>query len=92
MPVYQAEHLIDAYKAYRSEGHRPAKQQLPGVVSGDQFEAERKTVLTTWQQSAGSRRKSVASRPSSLCCPIKLFFIRLCSVGACLQAKRFDPA
>ena len=63
MPAHQAEHLIDAYKAYRSEGHRLALQQRPGVVSGDQFEAERKTVLTTWQQSTGSRRKSVASRP-----------------------------
>jgi len=53
MPAHQAAHLIDAYKAYRSEGHRLALQQLPGVVSGDQFEAERKTVETTWQQILG---------------------------------------
>ncbi|WP_428820114.1 bifunctional [glutamate--ammonia ligase]-adenylyl-L-tyrosine phosphorylase/[glutamate--ammonia-ligase] adenylyltransferase [Microbulbifer sp. MCCC 1A16149] len=53
MPAHQAEHLIDAYKAYRSEGHRLALQQQPGVVSGDQFEAERKTVETTWQQILG---------------------------------------
>ncbi|WP_323846650.1 bifunctional [glutamate--ammonia ligase]-adenylyl-L-tyrosine phosphorylase/[glutamate--ammonia-ligase] adenylyltransferase [Microbulbifer magnicolonia] len=53
MPAHQAEHLIDAYKAYRSEGHRLALQQLPGVVSGDQFTAERKTVLTNWQQLLG---------------------------------------
>ncbi|WP_460803738.1 bifunctional [glutamate--ammonia ligase]-adenylyl-L-tyrosine phosphorylase/[glutamate--ammonia-ligase] adenylyltransferase [Microbulbifer agarilyticus] len=53
MPAHQAAHLIDAYKAYRSEGHRLALQQLPGVVSGDQFEAERKTVTTTWQQMLG---------------------------------------
>ena len=53
MPAHQAAHLIDAYKAYRSEGHRLALQQLPGVVSGDQFEAERKTVETTWQQMLG---------------------------------------
>ncbi|SEA09753.1 bifunctional [glutamate--ammonia ligase]-adenylyl-L-tyrosine phosphorylase/[glutamate--ammonia-ligase] adenylyltransferase [Microbulbifer marinus] len=53
MPAYQAEHLIDAYKAYRSEGHRLALQQLPGVVNGDQFTAERKTVLTNWQQLLG---------------------------------------
>ncbi|WGL15982.1 bifunctional [glutamate--ammonia ligase]-adenylyl-L-tyrosine phosphorylase/[glutamate--ammonia-ligase] adenylyltransferase [Microbulbifer bruguierae] len=53
MPAHQAGHLIDAYKAYRSEGHRLALQQLPGVVSGDQFEAERKTVETTWQQMLG---------------------------------------
>ncbi|MFC6633271.1 bifunctional [glutamate--ammonia ligase]-adenylyl-L-tyrosine phosphorylase/[glutamate--ammonia-ligase] adenylyltransferase [Microbulbifer taiwanensis] len=53
MPAHQAEHLIDAYKAYRSEGHRLALQQLPGVVSGDQFTAERKTVQTNWQQLLG---------------------------------------
>ncbi|QIL91217.1 bifunctional [glutamate--ammonia ligase]-adenylyl-L-tyrosine phosphorylase/[glutamate--ammonia-ligase] adenylyltransferase [Microbulbifer sp. SH-1] len=53
MPAHQAEHLIDAYKAYRSEGHRLALQQLPGVVSGDHFEAERKTVEKTWQQILG---------------------------------------
>jgi len=53
MPAHQAEHLIDAYKAYRSEGHRLALQQLPGVVNGDQFTAERKTVQTNWQQLLG---------------------------------------
>ncbi|MFV8781246.1 bifunctional [glutamate--ammonia ligase]-adenylyl-L-tyrosine phosphorylase/[glutamate--ammonia-ligase] adenylyltransferase [Microbulbifer sp. SA54] len=53
MPAHQAGHLIDAYKAYRSEGHRLALQQQPGVVSGDQFDAERKTVVTTWQQILG---------------------------------------
>ncbi|MCW8126789.1 bifunctional [glutamate--ammonia ligase]-adenylyl-L-tyrosine phosphorylase/[glutamate--ammonia-ligase] adenylyltransferase [Microbulbifer halophilus] len=53
MPAHQAGHLIDAYKAYRSEGHRLALQQLPGVVDGDQFKAERKTVSTNWQQLLG---------------------------------------
>ncbi|MCX2778150.1 bifunctional [glutamate--ammonia ligase]-adenylyl-L-tyrosine phosphorylase/[glutamate--ammonia-ligase] adenylyltransferase [Microbulbifer thermotolerans] len=53
MPAHQAGHLIDAYKAYRSEGHRLALQQLPGVVSGDQFTAERKTVQTNWRQLLG---------------------------------------
>ncbi|SHF87513.1 glutamate-ammonia-ligase adenylyltransferase [Microbulbifer donghaiensis] len=53
MPAHQAEHLIDAYKAYRSEGHRLALQQLPGVVNGDQFTAERKTVQKNWQQLFG---------------------------------------
>jgi len=53
MSAHQAEHLIDAYKAYRSEGHRLALQQLPGVVDGDQFKAERKTVSTSWQQLLG---------------------------------------
>ena len=53
VPAHQAGHLIDAYKAYRSEGHRLALQQLPGVVNGDQFKAERKTVSTNWQQLLG---------------------------------------
>lgn len=53
MPAHQAAHLIDAYKAYRSEGHRLALQQLPGVVAGDHFTAERKTVQTSWQQLLG---------------------------------------
>ena len=53
MSAHQADHLIDAYKAYRSEGHRLALQQLPGVVDGDQFKAERKTVSTNWQQLLG---------------------------------------
>jgi glutamate-ammonia-ligase adenylyltransferase len=53
MPAHQAAHLIDAYKAYRSEGHRLALQQLPGVVTGDHFTAERKTVQTNWQQLLG---------------------------------------
>ncbi|WP_444882972.1 bifunctional [glutamate--ammonia ligase]-adenylyl-L-tyrosine phosphorylase/[glutamate--ammonia-ligase] adenylyltransferase [Microbulbifer sp. PSTR4-B] len=53
MPAKQVEHLIDAYKAYRSEGHRLALQQLPGTVSDDRFTAERKTVLTNWQQLLG---------------------------------------
>ncbi|MFA0809896.1 bifunctional [glutamate--ammonia ligase]-adenylyl-L-tyrosine phosphorylase/[glutamate--ammonia-ligase] adenylyltransferase [Microbulbifer epialgicus] len=53
MPAKQAEYLIDAYKAYRSEGHRLALQQLPGIVSDDRFTAERKTVQTNWQQLLG---------------------------------------
>ncbi|WP_250461110.1 bifunctional [glutamate--ammonia ligase]-adenylyl-L-tyrosine phosphorylase/[glutamate--ammonia-ligase] adenylyltransferase [Microbulbifer litoralis] len=53
MSAHPAGHLIDAYKAYRSEGHRLALQQLPGVVDGDQFKAERKTVSTNWQQLLG---------------------------------------
>ncbi|WP_444928752.1 bifunctional [glutamate--ammonia ligase]-adenylyl-L-tyrosine phosphorylase/[glutamate--ammonia-ligase] adenylyltransferase [Microbulbifer sp. SSSA002] len=53
MPAQQAGHLIDAYKAYRSEGHRLALQQRPGIVSDDHFTAERKTVQTNWQQLLG---------------------------------------
>ncbi|GAB2874322.1 bifunctional [glutamate--ammonia ligase]-adenylyl-L-tyrosine phosphorylase/[glutamate--ammonia-ligase] adenylyltransferase [Microbulbifer echini] len=53
MPAKQVGHLIDAYKAYRSEGHRLALQHLPGTVSDDRFTAERKTVLTNWQQLLG---------------------------------------
>ncbi|MCO1333369.1 bifunctional [glutamate--ammonia ligase]-adenylyl-L-tyrosine phosphorylase/[glutamate--ammonia-ligase] adenylyltransferase [Microbulbifer sp. OS29] len=53
MTAKQAGYLIDAYKAYRSEGHRLALQQQPGIVSDDHFTAERKTVQTNWQQLLG---------------------------------------
>ncbi|MDP5208482.1 bifunctional [glutamate--ammonia ligase]-adenylyl-L-tyrosine phosphorylase/[glutamate--ammonia-ligase] adenylyltransferase [Microbulbifer sp. 2205BS26-8] len=53
MPAKQAGYLIDAYKAYRSEGHRLALQQLPGIVRDDRFTAERKTVQASWQQLLG---------------------------------------
>ncbi|MFS1524615.1 bifunctional [glutamate--ammonia ligase]-adenylyl-L-tyrosine phosphorylase/[glutamate--ammonia-ligase] adenylyltransferase [Microbulbifer sp. 2304DJ12-6] len=53
MPAKQAGYLIDAYKAYRSEGHRLALQQSPGLVRDDHFTAERKTVQASWQQLLG---------------------------------------
>ncbi|MEW5248359.1 bifunctional [glutamate--ammonia ligase]-adenylyl-L-tyrosine phosphorylase/[glutamate--ammonia-ligase] adenylyltransferase [Microbulbifer discodermiae] len=53
MPAHQAGHLIDAYKAYRSESHRLALQRLPGAVDNNQFKAERETVCNCWQQLLG---------------------------------------
>ena len=53
VPAEQALELIEAYKAYRSEGHRLALQQLPGVVSSERFADERKIVQASWQQLLG---------------------------------------
>ncbi|SNS33467.1 bifunctional [glutamate--ammonia ligase]-adenylyl-L-tyrosine phosphorylase/[glutamate--ammonia-ligase] adenylyltransferase [Pseudomonas segetis] len=41
--------LQDVYKAYRSAAHRQALQKQPGVVSGDQFHEQRRSVLRIWQ-------------------------------------------
>jgi len=41
--------LQDIYKAYRSAAHRQALQKQPGVVSGEQFAEERRTVMRIWQ-------------------------------------------
>jgi glutamate-ammonia-ligase adenylyltransferase len=43
-----AELLREVYKAYRSAAHRQALQKQAGVVSGDQFHAERREVLRIW--------------------------------------------
>ena len=42
--------LIEAYKAFRSLGHRLALQQLPGIVAGDQVESERRIVTQIWRR------------------------------------------
>ena len=42
--------LQEAYKAYRSAAHRLALQKQPGVVSGDQFQAERHGVMRIWRE------------------------------------------
>ena len=41
--------LREAYKSYRSAAHRQALQKQPGVVAGDQFQAERRAVRRLWQ-------------------------------------------
>jgi len=41
--------LQEVYKAYRSAAHRQALQKQPGVVGGDQFHAERRSVLRIWR-------------------------------------------
>jgi len=42
--------LIDAYKAYRSTGHRLALQRQSAIVEGSQFAEERQGVTHLWQQ------------------------------------------
>ncbi|HBS81444.1 MAG TPA: bifunctional [glutamate--ammonia ligase]-adenylyl-L-tyrosine phosphorylase/[glutamate--ammonia-ligase] adenylyltransferase, partial [Pseudomonas sp.] len=42
--------LQDAYKAYRAAAHRQSLQKLPGVVSGDQFQDERRAVMRIWRE------------------------------------------
>ena len=50
LPGEDARLLQDIYKAYRSAAHRQALQKQPGVVSGDQFAEERRTVMRIWQE------------------------------------------
>lgn len=50
LPGEDARWLQDIYKAYRSAAHRQALQKQPGVVSGDQFADERRTVMRIWQE------------------------------------------
>lgn len=50
MPTQEVDQLIEAYKAYRSLGHRLALQQLPGVVSAETVELERQLVTQIWQR------------------------------------------
>ena len=49
LPGEDARLLQDIYKAYRSAAHRQALQKQPGVVSGEQFTDERRTVMRIWQ-------------------------------------------
>jgi glutamate-ammonia-ligase adenylyltransferase len=50
MPATDASLLREAYKAYRSAAHRQALQKQAGIVSGDQFIAERREVRRIWAQ------------------------------------------
>ncbi|CAD5107060.1 bifunctional [glutamate--ammonia ligase]-adenylyl-L-tyrosine phosphorylase/[glutamate--ammonia-ligase] adenylyltransferase [Zestomonas carbonaria] len=49
LPEEDARLLQEVYKAYRSAAHRLALQKQPGVVSGDQFHAERRAVMRLWR-------------------------------------------
>jgi glutamate-ammonia-ligase adenylyltransferase len=42
--------LQEAYKAYRAAAHRQALQKQPGVVRGDQFQEQRRSVRRIWQE------------------------------------------
>ncbi|SFI00730.1 glutamate-ammonia-ligase adenylyltransferase [Pseudomonas guineae] len=49
LPGEDARLLQDIYRAYRSAAHRQALQKQPGVVSGEQFAEERRTVVRIWR-------------------------------------------
>ncbi|WP_066961186.1 bifunctional [glutamate--ammonia ligase]-adenylyl-L-tyrosine phosphorylase/[glutamate--ammonia-ligase] adenylyltransferase [Microbulbifer sp. Q7] len=53
LPETKAADLTGAYKAYRSEGHRLALQQLPALVPVDWFPAERENVEQVWKRLLG---------------------------------------
>jgi len=45
--------LVQAYKTYRSAGHRLSLQRLPGVVEGQAFSVEREQVRVIWAKYLG---------------------------------------
>jgi glutamate-ammonia-ligase adenylyltransferase len=49
MTAEEVAQLIEAYKAFRSTGHRLALQSLPGTVSGDTHAGERVSVQSLWE-------------------------------------------
>ncbi|MDM8348414.1 bifunctional [glutamate--ammonia ligase]-adenylyl-L-tyrosine phosphorylase/[glutamate--ammonia-ligase] adenylyltransferase [Pseudomonas sp. sp1636] len=50
LAVEDARLLREAYKAYRAAAHRQALQKQPGVVGGDQFHEQRRSVLRIWRE------------------------------------------
>ncbi|MCR6652858.1 MAG: bifunctional [glutamate--ammonia ligase]-adenylyl-L-tyrosine phosphorylase/[glutamate--ammonia-ligase] adenylyltransferase [Cellvibrionaceae bacterium] len=50
LSAQEVNQLIEAYKAFRSLGHRLALQQQPGIVAGDQVESERRIVTQIWRR------------------------------------------
>src|SRR5699024_536281 len=51
--LFSADHvrlLQEAYKAYRAAAHRLALQKQQGVVEGNLFADERRTVMRVWQE------------------------------------------
>ena len=50
LPGEDARLLRDIYKAYRAAAHRQALQKQPGVVSGEQFPDERRSVMRIWRE------------------------------------------
>ena len=49
LPAEDVALLQEAYKTYRSVAHRQALEKLPGVVPGDQLQAERRAVMRIWR-------------------------------------------
>lgn len=50
LPGEEVRLLQEAYKAYRSAAHRLSLQKQPGVVGGDQFQEQRRTVIRLWRE------------------------------------------
>ena len=50
LSVQEVEQLTEAYKAFRSVGHRLALQNLPSIVDGKSLQSERQIVLSIWQK------------------------------------------
>lgn len=48
--------LIEAYKAFRTVGHRLTLQQLPNTIGAEELVAQREVVTSIWQQLMGARQ------------------------------------
>ncbi len=53
LETQEVNQLIEAYKAFRSIGHRLALQQQPSVVDGETMATERQAVIHIWQKLFG---------------------------------------
>jgi glutamate-ammonia-ligase adenylyltransferase len=53
LDTQEVSQLIEAYKAFRSAGHRLALQQQSSLIDGSSFTSERQTVQNSWQRLLG---------------------------------------
>ncbi len=54
MPSEEVAQLIEAYKVFRSAGHRLALQNQSGVVGGEEYASQREDVTRLWNQYLGA--------------------------------------
>ncbi len=54
LDAQEVNHLIEAYKAFRSMGHRLTLQQQPAVIDESSAEPHRQNVIRIWQSVFGS--------------------------------------
>jgi len=57
LPQDSADALAEAYRAFRKETHRLALEDLPPLIAGDAFTAQRQAVCAQWQQWLHSEAK-----------------------------------
>ncbi len=50
LDTQEVSQLIEAYKAFRTVGHRRTLQQLSNVIGADKLIAQRENVITLWQK------------------------------------------